>query len=340
VGAVNRNDGRARRVLVADVGGTKTTIGVVTGPPWDLAGAHPVRAENSRHDSLEALVAWALADSGDPDVDVACVAVAGPVIGREVSMTNLDWVVRADAIERATGARHARLLNDLEATALGGLVVPAERKRVLQVGSPPPGGGHVVAIAPGTGLGEAILCWDGSTHYPVASEGGHVDFAPRGDVQTDLLAWLGARHGHVSYERILSGPGLVALYEFLLETGASPESPVLRDALAGPEPAATISRAALAESDPLCVAALDLFVRILGAKAGNLALEAVAFGGVLVAGGIPYHIAPALTDGRFLDAFLDKGRHRSLLARMPVSLVLDPDAAWLGAAAFGIRLAH
>jgi glucokinase len=167
-----------------------------------------------------------------------------------------------------------------------------------------------------------------------------VDFAPRGEVQTRLLAWLAARHGHVSYERVLSGPGLVALYEFLRESGAAEESPALRKASSGADPAAAISHAALAGSDPLSGAALDVFVRVLGAKAGNLALQAVAFGGVLVAGGITSHIAPALADGRFLDAFLDKGRHRSLLERMPVSLVLDADAAWLGAASFGIRLAH
>jgi glucokinase len=325
--------------VAADVGGTKTTIGVVTGPPWDLGGARPHRAENARHESFGDLLAWALAEAGTPPVDVACIAVAGPVIDGAVSMTNLDWVVRADAIERATGARRVRLLNDLEATALGGLVVPAERTRVLQAGAAPAGGGHVVAIAPGTGLGEAILCWDGAAHLPVASEGGHVDFAPRGDLQTRLLGWLAARHGHVSYERILSGPGLVALHEFLREADGARESPEVHD-LAGADPAAAISRAALEGSDPLCVAALDLFVRILGAKAGNLALEAIAFGGVLVAGGIPGQIVPALTDGRFLEAFLDKGRHRHLLERMPVTLVLEPDAAWLGAATFGIRLAQ
>lgn len=338
MGAVNRS--ATRTVLAADVGATKTTIGIVTGPPWDLTGARPARVENAGSHGFEDVIRRALADAGGSAVDVACVAAAGPVIGSEVSLTNLDWTLRADAIGLATGARRVRLLNDLEATALGALVVGPERIRVIQRGAPPPGGGHVVAIAPGTGLGEAILCWDGVYHHPVASEGGHVDFAPRGELQARLLAWLGARHGHVSYERILSGPGLVAVYEFLRETGAAAESPALRDALAGGDPAPAITRAALGASDPLAALALDVFVRVLGAKAGNLALQAVAFGGVLVAGGITSHVAAALADGRFLDAFLDKGRHRALLGRMPVSLVLDPDAAWLGAASFGVRLAH
>lgn len=340
MGAVNQTTTPGRIVLAADVGATKTMIGIVSGPPWDVVAATPRRAENARFRSFEDLLVWALDAAGRPRIDVACIAAAGPVVGQTVSMTNLDWTLDAAAIERASGARRTRLLNDLEATALGALVVPPDKLRVLQRGAPPERGGHVVTIAPGTGLGEAILCWDGTVHHPVASEGGHVDFAPRGELQTKLLAWLAARHGHVSYERILSGPGLAAVYEFLRETGVAPEAPALRAALAAGDPAAVISGAALDHSDPLCEAALDVFVRVLGAKAGNLALEALAFGGVFVAGGITAHVAPALADGRFLEAFRDKGRHRTLLERMPVSLVLEPNAAWLGAAAFGARFAQ
>lgn len=340
MGSVKWEAGRARTVLAADVGGTKTTIGIVSGPPWDLPAAATIRVENDRHDSFEDLLAGVLDDAGRPALDVACVAAAGPVMANEIRLTNRDWTLRADAIGGATGAREVRLLNDLEATALGGLRVPPERTRVVQAGTPPPGGGHVVTIAPGTGLGEAILCWDGMHHHPVASEGGHVDFAPRDEVQMRLLGWLAARHGHVSYERIVSGPGLVAVHEFLREMGAAEESPAVRTALEAGDGAAAISGAALAGTCPLAVATLDLFVRVLGAKAGNLALQALAFGGVLVAGGITGHVHEALMDGRFLDAFLDKGRHRRLLERMPVRLVLDPDAAWLGAASFAARFAH
>jgi glucokinase len=340
VGAVNQIANADRTVLAADVGATKTTIGVISGPPWNVTAATPLRAENARYRSFEDLLVWALDAAGRPRIDVACIAAAGPVLGQTISMTNLAWRLDAEAVARVSGAPRARLLNDLEATALGALVVSPDEIRVLQRGAPPEHGGHVVTIAPGTGLGEAILCWDGTVHHPVASEGGHVDFAPRGELQTKLLGWLAARHGHVSYERILSGPGIVAVYEFLRETGVAAEAPALRTALAAADPAAVISRAALDQNDPLCEATLDVFVRVLGAKAGNLALEAVAFGGVFVAGGVTAHLAPALADGRFLEAFRDKGRHRTLLERMPVSLVLEPNAAWLGAAAFGVRLAQ
>lgn len=325
--------------MAADVGGTKTAIGLLSGPPWSLDATRARRLENAGYRDFDDLLGHVVRDS-QARPDVVCIAAAGPVMDGRVSMTNLSWNLDAERIADVTGARAVRLLNDLEATALGCLAVPDEARQTIQAGDPPSDGRHVVTIAPGTGLGEAILCWDGEHHHPVASEGGHVDFAPLGKLQSRLLEWLAARHGHVSYERVLSGPGLASLYEFLRETGAAPESDRVRAAITAGDAPAVISREALHGDDALCRATLDVFVRVLGAKAGNLALQALAFGGVFVAGGITAHIAPALADGRFQSAFLDKGRHRHVLERMPVTLILDPDTAWLGAASFAARLAH
>jgi glucokinase len=189
-------------------------------------------------------------------------------------------------------------------------------------------------LAPGTGLGEATLCWDGKRHHPVASEGGHVDFAPIGPEQVALLGYLNDRYEHVSYERVLSGPGLVSIYAFLRDTGRAEACPAVERTIS--EPAAAISAAALTGAAPICVHALDLFVRILGAKAGNLALQSMASGGVFVAGGIVPKILPALVDGRVREAFLAKGRHRRLLERMPLQVALEPRASFLGALRFAL----
>jgi glucokinase len=184
------------------------------------------------------------------------------------------------------------------------------------------------------------LYWDGAAYHPLPSEGGHCDFAPRTEREIELLRYMGRRlNGHVSYERVVSGPGLSNLYGFLRDSGYAPESPALRAQLAGSDPNAIIARLGLAGSEPLCVAALDLFCAILGAEAGNLALKCFALGGVYIAGGIPPKILPALQRKVFWEAFVDKGRFAELLRRLPVWVNLNPGAPLLGAAHYGRRLA-
>jgi glucokinase len=221
-------------------------------------------------------------------------------------------------------------LNDLEATGYGVLTLPPHGLERLHAGKARKG--NMALIAAGTGLGEAILAWDGARHRVIPSEGGHADFAPRNDLQVDLLRFLQKEFGHVSYERVLSGPGLYNIYRFLRETGYAPEPQWLGDRLRKEDPSVVVSEVGLAGGHPLCTGALDLFVSIYGAEAGNLALKALAVGGVLVGGGIAPKIRAKLADGSFLAGFQDKGRYRDLMASIPVHLVLEPRAPLLGAA--------
>jgi len=227
------------------------------------------------------------------------------------------------------------LLNDLEAFGWGVGILPAERFAVLQEGARDARGNGAL-IAAGTGLGEGGLFWDGARHVPFASEGGHADFAPRTSRETRLLEFLTKRYGHVSWERVASGGGLVNLFDFLHEVEGMDVPPALADALAREKlhDPAIISSAALAEHAPIAVEALDLFARLLGAEAGNLALKLLATGGVYLAGGIAPKILPKLQDGAFVAAFAEKGRFKSLLEGIPVRVVLDDTTALYGAARY------
>jgi glucokinase len=222
------------------------------------------------------------------------------------------------------------LINDLEANAWGiGALSPQDLVPLNRVG---PSVGNQAVIAPGTGLGQAGLFWNGRQHEIFACEGGHVDFAPQGDLQIELLRFLASRYGHVSYERVLSGPGLVNVYEFLREKGCGDEPSEFAAQLSQGDAAAAISRAALNGANPLAEQALDLWVSVYGAEAGNLALKTMATGGVFLGGGISPKILPKLTGPLFMRAFLDKGRLRPLLAGIPVQIITNDKAGLLGAA--------
>jgi glucokinase len=210
---------------------------------------------------------------------------------------------------------------------------------LLSAGAKPKRKGNVAVIAAGTGLGEAMLFWDGSQYCPVASEGGHADFAPRTDQEIELLRYLRTQYGgHVSYERVLSGPGFFNLYAFLRDSGYAPEPDWLKERLRSGDPSATITQVGLAGDDPLCSATLDLFAAIYGAEAGNLALKCLAVGGVYVGGGIAPKILDKLKDGAFFRAFTDKGRFSSLMKSIEVSVALNPRAPLIGAAHFARRV--
>ncbi|MGH7498984.1 MAG: glucokinase [Gemmatimonadales bacterium] len=326
-------------LLAGDIGGTKTALAVFSPERGPQAPLFQAEFPSAKYGSLGVMVREFLAGT-DLRVERACLAVAGPVIAGRAHVTNLSWVLAEADLAAELQVSPAHLLNDLEAIAIATSVLEADDLHTLNPGVPLPGGSLAV-IAPGTGLGEAFLTWDGTRYRAFPSEGGHADFAPITELQAGLLAHLIRRFDHVSIERVCSGPGLVNIYEYLRESGYAPESAeVARQRAAGGDQPPIIGEAALRrpDPDPLSLAALELFVSILGAEAGNLALKVLATGGVYLAGGIPIRILPALDDGRFMRAFVAKGRLDELLVRVPVHVVTRR-AALLGAAMRGCELA-
>ena len=317
-------------ILAADVGGTKTAFALYEARGGELAPVGEAALQSREFPAFEAAVARFLAGAPRGAIEAACFGVAGPVVNGRCVTTNLPWVLDEAALAAAIPAKRVRLLNDLEATGHGVLALPPSSLVRLQPGAARQG--NMVLLAAGTGLGEALLIWTGERHLVVASEGGHADFAPRTDLETELLRFLRKEFGRVSYERVLSGPGLFNIYRFLRDTGDVAEPRWLQGRLEREDPSAVVSEVALAGGHPLCVQALEMFAAIYGAEAGNLALKALAVGGVFVGGGIAPKISPKLTDGTFVTAFCDKGRFAALMASIPVSLVLEPRAALLGAA--------
>jgi glucokinase len=285
--------------------------------------------------SLEAVIGGFINGVAHLPIAAACFGVPGVVTNGQATPTNLPWTIDEKALQAAIPTPHVKLLNDLEAAAWGVLQLPPTEIVSLQAGTLR--SGHKVLIAAGTGLGEALIIAEGTRYHVVASEGGHADFAPRTARESELLDYLRREFGHVSYERVLSGPGLLNIYRFLRDTRGFVEPQWLRDRLAAGDRSAAISEIALASGHPLCVEALDLFASIYGAEAGNLALKAMALGGVYVGGGIAPKIRAKLTDGAFIAGFRDKGRFAPLLASIPVHLALDPRAPLLGAALVAAR---
>jgi len=317
-------------ILAGDVGGTKTALALFELRDGALVLEREATLPSREFPAFEDAVARFLDGGTRPAVEAACFGVAGSVVNGRSVTTNLPWQLDEATLAASIPARRVRLLNDLEATGYGVLTLPPTALEPLQRGAARRG--NMVLIAAGTGLGEALLIWDGQRHLVVASEGGHVDFAPRTDLETELLRFLRKELGRVSYERVLSGPGLYNVYRVLRDTGGLPEPSWLHDRIATGDPSAVVSEVGLAGGHPLCVQALDLFVSVYGAEAGNLALKALAVGGVFVGGGIAPKIRAKLADGTFVTAFCDKGRFAELMASIPVSLVLEPRAALLGAA--------
>jgi glucokinase len=246
-----------------------------------------------------------------------------------VATSNLPWTIEQDRLAQQIHLPATLLINDLEASAWGIGGLSAKDFTTLHEG--PPAVGNQAVIAPGTGLGEAGLFWNGKRHEIFACEGGHADFAPQGELQIELLRFLASRYGHVSYERILSGPGLVNVYEFLRQQGGK-ELEGFGSNLAGEDAAAAISRAALDGTSPLAGAALDLWISVYGAEAGNLALKTMATGGIFLGGGISPKILSRLTGPTFMNSFLGKGRLRPLLENIRVQVVTNDKTGLLGAA--------
>jgi glucokinase len=317
-------------ILAGDVGATNTRLAWFEISQGALVPGAARTYPSHEHASLEEVVQTFVAAS-PAQPRHACFGVAGPVRDGRVEAINLPWVVDAKPLAAGLGLPEVLLVNDLEANAWGLAALPAADFAVLQAGRPVPTGNAAV-ISAGTGLGEAGLVWDGRLHRPVASEAGHADWAPQDEVQLALWRFLTAEVGHVSVERVLSGPGLHNIYRFFRDGQGLAEPGWLADALAREAPGPLISRVGLDGRAEIAVRALGLFVAIYGAEAGNLALRMLATAGVYVGGGIAPRILPALQRRAFLDAFAEKGRLRSVLEDVPVRVVLNDQAALLGAA--------
>jgi glucokinase len=329
-------------VLIAgDIGGTKTILALYS-------------LENGLHEPLDRRSFPSAAYGCLEDIireflgplpqriDCATFGVAGPVVGNTARITNLPWVIDARSIGSLLGTMHAYLLNDLEAVALGIPLLQPGDLHVLNAGEPSDTG-PVAVIAPGTGLGEAYLTWDGSRYRAHASEGGHADFAPKNAREMELLAYLLERHDHVSYERICSGSGIPNIYAFLRDKGYCEEPAWLADELKEAPDATILIRETAQDktrSCALCKETLSMFVSILGAEAGNLALKVLPTGGIYLAGGIPPRIIEMLEGPSFLDAFLAKGRLSPILKRMPIQVILHTDIGLTGAAGFCMDVVH
>ena len=322
-------------ILAGDIGGTKTLLQLKDDGEVLLER----RFDSTAFDSFDALLEDFFdraENQGLGTVEAACIAVAGPVQGRHARVTNLPWRLDADALQGRFAIRRLQLINDFQAVGHGLETLGDDDLHVLQRGEACAGAPRAL-IGAGTGLGEGILVWSGDHYQVLASEGGHVDFAPTDDRQRALLAWLSERQSRVSYEDIVSGPGLETLYRFHAAQFPRQAASPLLAALDRGEGAAAISGAA-AQGDALAERTLDMFVKIYGAQAGNLALTCLAAGGVYVAGGIAPRMIDRLGHGTFMAAFRDKGKMAELVARYPVYVVMNPMVGLQGAAEVAARL--
>jgi glucokinase len=321
-------------ILVGDIGGTNTRLALIACEQGNFSflaeQTFPSREEPSLESALRKFLTRPV-----PPIERAAFGIAGPVRCENCEATNLPWMIDSRELARELGLPRVGLINDWEAGAYGLDALEAKDFEVLNPGAPNASGNRAV-IAAGTGLGEVGLFWDDRTYRPFASEGGHVDFAPRNHLEMDLLDYLLKRHPRVSAERVICGQGLVAIYQFLRDRGPGEEPPWLVEQLRQKDPPAVIAENALAGECALCTEALDLFVSLYGAEAGNLALKVMATGGVYLGGGIAPKIIAKLREPVFLNAFTAKGRMKPLLQAVPVRVILNPKVALLGAARFAL----
>ena len=349
-------------ILAGDIGGTKTYLALFD---WHETRVEPIREEkflNADFDSLEEILeeflqARPAKDTGDESDEsdatdetdatpnaadaehgeispsmplrAACFGVAGPVVDNRCRATNLPWTIDGHALTERLNTSCVRVINDVEAAAHGVLVLEPEEIEMIQ--GEPQEAGTKVLVAPGTGLGEATLHWDGERYHAVPSEGGHASFAPTSDLAIELLRYLRSSFLHVSFDRVLSGKGLHAIYEFLRDTQKN-EPTWFAERLPTGDPPALIAEAGLAGKPDICAQALDLFVSILAAEAGNCALNMLAHGGVYLGGGIPPKIIAKIRDPNFAQMFIAKGRYKRFLASIPIAVIMNDKAALLGAA--------
>jgi len=326
------------KVIAGDIGGTKSLLGLVDvdqrKPDYRIVSER--RFESKQYGSLAAVVKEFIQES-EAVVDKACFGVAGPVVDGECTVTNLPWHVRRDPLAQEIEISHTELINDFESIGYGLELLGPDDLITLQQEALQPRG-PIALIGAGTGLGEAFLIWEGDRYRVHSSEGGHTDFAPQNDFEVGLLKYLQEELGHVSYERLLSGYGIVNIYNYLVTCDKKLENQTIREEMAKEDGAAVISKYGLAGADAACVRTLDAFASIYGAETGNLVLKVLASGGAYVAGGIAPRIIEKLRDGTFIKAFREKGRLSSFVRDVPVHVVMNRKVGLLGAALVAARL--
>ncbi|MCG3154166.1 MAG: Glucokinase [bacterium] len=321
-------------ILAGDVGGTKARLALYRIVHNQLVRESTATFAVREHGSLEE-VAAAFVARQQARVAQVCIGVPGPVVQGRSRAVNLPWLLDEQSLKQALRLEGVKLVNDLFATAASIPLLAAEDLITLHPGEAPGPEATYAVLAPGTGLGQGFYS---SRAGVLPSEGGHADFAPTNEIEIELLRFLRTRLRRVSYERVLSGPGLVNIYEFLRETGRAAEPPELRERMQRDDPAAVIATAGQANEFPICAQALDLFAAILGAQAGNLVLHLLATGGVYLGGGVSMKIANKLRDGTVVKSFLNKGRLSDLVKKTPLHIIRDDHAALLGAASLARNL--
>ncbi|MBI5969761.1 MAG: glucokinase [Deltaproteobacteria bacterium] len=339
---IKKKTGVKRLILAGDIGGTKSLLGLFEVKDNGIKPIKKMRFRNKDFGGIEPLLAMFLKKSGCKGVKKAVLAVACPVEDNKGSLTNAGWDIDASLIKKMLGIKEALLINDL--VAVGHSIARLGKKDIVVLQEGVKKAGNAAVIAAGTGLGEAILFWDGKKHIPFATEGGHADFAPRSPLESRLLTHLTNIYGHVSFERVVSGQGMCNIYDFLKSDRGAPEPEYLRGKFSSKDPAAVIADEALSGVDPDCADAMNIFLSAYGQEAGNLALKAWAVGGVYVGGGIAPKILSALKGGLspvggvFSRAFVKKGRFEKTLSNVPIYAIVNEDAALMGAAAFAAGL--
>ncbi len=318
-------------ILAGDVGGTKVHLALFDFTNGKLKCTRDQKYPAKNYTGLEEIVKGFL---GADKATAACFGVPGPVRDGRLRLTNLPWTLDRSELSAGLGIEHVFLINDLEANGYGVAELAADQIYTLSEGDASQVGNRALVSA-GTGLGEAMMIWNGRSHVPYPSEGGHADFAPRTEDEIDLLRFLKQKyHGRISYERVVSGMGLTGIYEFLREVRGLEEPAWLAERIAAADdPNTVITDMALKAKSEICEKALDMFVSVYGAEAGNIALKLLAVGGVYLGGGIAPRILEKLKDGTFMKAFTDKGRLSQLLINTPVRVILESRAALMGAAA-------
>ncbi len=342
-------------VLAGDIGGTKTLLSLA-----DTAGIADTKGENlptklfeasyRSHDyeHLTVIVQKFLATAQDrlgylPQPQTACFGIAGPVVNNTSELTNLGWSLQGDRLEIALEIGQVTLINDFAAVGYGIAGLESKDLHTLQTGQPQPQA-TIAIIGAGTGLGEGWLTWSGSSYKVHNSEGGHTSFAPCDRLELDLWQYLLRRHGHVSVERVVSGQGIVSIYQFLRDSQFAVDTIGLAQIVSDWEmgkgtvdPAAAISQAGLEQRDRLATQTMLMFVQAYGAEAGNLALKLLPYSGLYLAGGIAAKILPLLQQGEFIAAFQQKGRMQGLLEHIPVHIILNPNVGLIGSTLYAAR---
>ena len=322
-------------ILAGDIGGTKTNLALYTYKDGALEIQVQHQFVSQKYQNFSDVIEEFISSYKIENIEAVCLGIAGPIINGVCKTTNLPWTIDSKELQIVCNTSKVKLLNDLEATAYGMLYLNEDE--FIDVN---PNGKKVNAnravIAAGTGLGEAILFYNGENYYPIGSEGGHCDFAAQNSLQDELLVWMRKRHPeHVSVERLVSGIGIYTIYEFLKEKNFAKESKIMLELNESDDKNAMVTKCAL-EGDTLCTKAIKIFVEIYGAEAGNLALKSLSLGGVYIGGGIAPKILPFLLDGNFLNAFAAKGRFQETLINMQIKISLNQNTALLGSAHFAV----